>query len=181
MLTLLTVAVAAAIGFATAAYNVAPVTGNTEFGTANHSFVFEDSDPDTLQPVVAAGEEWFGSIDAIGHRAVPVAGSVDTVDYRAQDPDGPYGSPLLDLRDGRYPASDDEIAVTDGVADTFAASVGATFALDGVGGPSSVSSRTRATSTTSSPSCPVGDRLVRVGDDARRRLRGAGRLVPACR
>ena len=132
MLALLTVAVAAAIGFATAAYNLAPVTGNAEFGTANHSFVLEDPDPDSLQPVVAAGEEDFGAVDAIGHRAVAVPGSVDTLDYRAQDPDGPYGSPLLDLRDGRYPASDDEIAVTDGVADTFDAGIGAMFALDGV-------------------------------------------------
>ena len=57
VLALLTVAVAAAIGFATAAYNLAPVTGNAEFGTANHSFVLEDPDPDSLQPVVAAGEE----------------------------------------------------------------------------------------------------------------------------
>ena len=82
--------------------------------------------------MVAAGEEWFGTVDAIGHRAVAVPGSVDTLDYRAQDPDGPYGSPLLDLRDGRYPASDDEVAVTDGVADTFDAGIGAAFALDGV-------------------------------------------------
>ena len=132
VLTLLTVAVAAAIGFATAAYNLAPVTGNAEFGTANHSFVFEDPDPDSLQPVVAAGEEHFGTVDAIGHREVTVPGSVDTVDYRAQDPDGPYGSPLLDLRDGRYPTSDVEVAVTDGVADTFNLDIGDTYALDGV-------------------------------------------------
>ena len=132
VLALLTVTVAAAIGVATAAYNLAPVTGNAEFGTANHSFVLEDADPDSLQPLVAAGEEDFGAVDAIGHRAVAVPGSVDTLDYRAQDPDGPYGSPLLDLRDGRYPASEDEIAVTDGVAKTFDAGIGATFAVDGV-------------------------------------------------
>ena len=132
VLALLTVAVAAAIGFATAAYNLAPVTGNAEFGTANHSFVLEDPDPESLRPVVAAGEEWFGAVDAIGHRSVAVAGSVDTLDYRAQEPDGPYGSPLLDLREGRYPASDDEVAVTDGVADTFDVNMGGTLALDGV-------------------------------------------------
>ncbi len=132
VLALLTVAVAAAIGFATAAYNLAPVTGNAEFGTANHSFVLEDPAPEALQPVVAAGAEHFGSIDAIGHRAVAVPGSVDPLDYRAQDPDGPYGSPLLDLRDGRYPATDAEVAVTDGVADTFDAGIGAVFAVDGV-------------------------------------------------
>ena len=132
VLTLLTVAVAAAIGFATAAYNLAPVSGNAEFGTANHYFVFDDPEPERLRATLAAGEEWFGAIDAIGHRAVPVPGSVDTVDYRAQDPNGPYGSPLLDLRDGRYPQRDDEVAVTDGIAETNAVDIGSTLALDGV-------------------------------------------------
>jgi putative ABC transport system permease protein len=132
VLALLTVAVAAAIGFATAAYNAAPVGGNAQFGTANHSFVFDDPGPDRLQSTLAAGEEWFGSIDAIGHRAAAVPGSVDAVDYRAQDPNGPYGSPLLDLRDGRYPESDDEVAVTDEIADTSDVEIGSSLALDGV-------------------------------------------------
>jgi putative ABC transport system permease protein len=132
VLALLTVTVGAAIGFATAVYNLAPVPGNAEFGTANHSFVLDDPDPDLVQPTLAAAEEQFGAVDIIGHRGVPVPGSVDTVDYRAQDPAGPYGSPLLDLRDGRYPTTDDEVAITDGIADTFDADIGATFALDGV-------------------------------------------------
>ena len=38
MLALLTVTVAAAIGFATAAYNAAPATGDAEFGSANHFY-----------------------------------------------------------------------------------------------------------------------------------------------
>ena len=63
---------------------------------------------------------------------MPVPGSVETVDYRTQDPHGPFGAPLLDLRDGRYPAADDEVAVTDGVAETLDLDIGATFALDGV-------------------------------------------------
>jgi putative ABC transport system permease protein len=132
VLALLTVSVAAAIGFATAAYNLAPVTGNAEFGTANHSFVFNNPDADLVQPTLAAYEEEFGTIDVIRHWDVPIPGSVDPVDYRAQDPAGPYGSPLLDLRDGRYPVTDDEIAVTDGVADTFDAAIGSSFAVDGV-------------------------------------------------
>jgi putative ABC transport system permease protein len=132
VLALLTVSVAAAIGFATAAYNLAPVTGNAEFGTANHSFVFDNPDADLVQPTLAAYEEEFGTIDVIRHRDVPIPGSVDPIDYRAQDPAGPYGSPLLDLRDGRYPVTDDEIAVTDGVADTFDAAIGSSFAVDGV-------------------------------------------------
>ena len=132
VLGLLTVTVAAAIGFATAAYNAAPATGDAEFGSADRSIVVEDADPAAMRSVLAAGEEWFGTVDVIGHRTVPVPGSIDTVDYRAQDPDGTYGSPLLDLRDGRYPATDDEVAVTDGVAETLDAGIGDSFALDGV-------------------------------------------------
>ena len=54
------------------------------------------------------------------------------VDYRSQQPDGPFGGPLLDLRSGRYPAADDEAAVTDWVADTLDAGIGSTIDLDGV-------------------------------------------------
>lgn len=132
VLAMLTVAVAAAVGFASAAYNVAPVPGNAEFGTANHSFTFDEPDRGTLQSKIEAAEEWFGAIDVIGHRPVPVPGSVATVDYRTQDPHGPYGTPVLELDDGRFPAADGEVAVTDWVAETFALDIGNSFALDGV-------------------------------------------------
>ena len=128
MLALLTVAVAAAVGFAAAAYNLAPVAGDAEFGTANHFFEFDDPDPRGAgRHARRRREEWFGTIDVIGHRAVPVPGSVETVDYRTQDPNGPFGGPLLDLRDGRYPAADGEVALTDWVAETFDLDIGGTF------------------------------------------------------
>ena len=72
---LLTVSVAAAVGFSCAAYNVAPASGNAQFGDATHFFRFEDNDPAALQAKLDAGAEWFGSIDAIGHRPVPVPGT----------------------------------------------------------------------------------------------------------
>jgi putative ABC transport system permease protein len=131
VLTMLTVAVAGAIGCATAAYNLAPVPANAELGTARFSLIFDDLDPDVLRRTLARGEQWFDAVDAIGHRAVPIPGSDDTVDHRAQDPDGPYGSPMLDLRDGRYPATNEEVAVTDWVAETFDADIGASLAIDG--------------------------------------------------
>jgi putative ABC transport system permease protein len=131
VLGVLTVAVAAAIGLATAAYNLAPVSGNAEFGTGNAFFVFREPDPSTLPTKLAAADEWFGDIDVISHRDVPVRGSVNPLDYRTQDPAGPFGGPLLDLTDGRYPTSGDEIAVTDWVADSFDLSIGENFALDG--------------------------------------------------
>lgn len=128
---LLTLAVAAAIFSASAAYNVAPVPSNAEFGTVNHYLRFPAFDPQALQADIAFAEEQFGIIDVITHRYVPVPGSVETVEFRAQDPQGPYSHPMLDLLDGRYPTAADEVAVTDRVAETFALDIGTPFALDG--------------------------------------------------
>ena len=116
----------------TAAYNIAPAAGAAEFGTANSFFRFDEPEPEALQTKLEAGEEWFGAIDVIGHRSVPVPGSIETVDYRTQDPQGPFGAPMLDLRDGRFPVAVDEVAVTDWVAETFDLDIGAAFSLDGV-------------------------------------------------
>jgi putative ABC transport system permease protein len=132
ILGLLTAAVAAAIGFTCAAFNLAPASGQADFGDADHFFRFEDPDPRTLPAKLDAAREWFGAIDAIGHRDVPVPGTVKRVDYRSQDPNGPFGRPMLDLRAGRYPRADDEVAVTDWVATTLDAPIGSTIDLDGV-------------------------------------------------
>ena len=47
------------------------------------------SDPRTLQAALDSAEETFGTIDVVGHRSVPVPGSVETVDYRSQTPAAP--------------------------------------------------------------------------------------------
>ncbi|HTN81712.1 MAG TPA: FtsX-like permease family protein [Acidimicrobiales bacterium] len=132
ILSLLTVAVAAAVGFSCLAFNVAPVSGQAEFGDANHFFRFNDPSPATLQPKLDAAKQWFGTIDAIGHRPVPLPGTVKQIDYRSQDPKGAFGKPMLRLRSGRYPAADDEVAVTNGVIDALALHIGSTIDLDGV-------------------------------------------------
>ncbi len=132
ILSLLTVAIAAAVGFSCAAFNIAPVPGEAEFGDANHYFRFNDPDPATLQAKLDAATEWFGEIDAIGHRPVPLPGTVEQIDYRSQQPDGPFGKPMLHLRSGRYPVADDEVAVTDGVAAAVGTKIGSTIDLDGV-------------------------------------------------
>ena len=130
VLVLLTVAVAAAIFSVSAAYNVVP-SADARFGTANHRLDVDESDPRRLDADVSAVEAWFGTVEVIGHRPVPVPGSVETVDLRAQDPRGAYGAPMLRLREGRYPAAAGEVAVTDAVAATFQVGVGDTLALDG--------------------------------------------------
>ena len=132
ILTMLTVAVAGAVGLTCAAYNVAPVSGRAEFGDANHWFTFKDVDPQTLPAKLDAARAWFGEIDVIGHRRVAVPGTVKQIDYRSQQPGGAFGKPLLRLRSGRYPASDGEAAVSDDVARALGLSAGSTVDLDGV-------------------------------------------------
>jgi putative ABC transport system permease protein len=128
---LLTVAVAAAIGSITIAYNTTPAD-NSEFGSANNILEFDGRDPRLLQAGLAAAEEQFGTIDVIGHRSVPVPGGVENVDFRSQNPDGAYGGELLSLRKGDYPTSSGQVAVTDGVAELLRVEIGSTLALGGV-------------------------------------------------
>jgi putative ABC transport system permease protein len=130
IVTLLTVAVAAAIGSITVAYNTVPAD-NSEFGSANMVLNFDGSDPRKLQAGLDAAERSFGTLDVIGHRSVSVPGGVETVDYRSQVPGGAYSDDLLALNRGRYPSGPREAAVTDGVADSLRLEIGSPLALDG--------------------------------------------------
>ncbi len=130
VVTLLTVAVAAAIGSITIAYN-SGAADNSDFGSANQVLTFDGSDPGELQAGLDSARKSFRTIDVIGHRSVPVPGSVETVDYRSQIPGGAYGSDLLALRRGSYPVGLAQVAVTDGVAESLRLELGSTLALDG--------------------------------------------------
>ena len=68
-----------------------------EFGSASGLLMFDGSDPQALEAALASAEESFGTTDVIGHRKVPVPGGVETVDFRSQHPDGPYGGDLSRL------------------------------------------------------------------------------------
>ena len=132
IVSLLSVAVAAAIGLACAAYNVAPASGRADFGDADHFLRFDRPDPATLQAKLDAATEHFGAIDAIGHRPVPCPARSGRSTTDRSSPTARSAAPLLDLRSGRYPTADDEAAVTDWVADTLDAAIGSTIDLDGV-------------------------------------------------
>ena len=127
---LVTVAVAAAIGSVTVAYNSARAE-DAEFGSAGHLLRFDGGDPRLLAAGLAAAEEQLGTIDVIGHRSLPVPGGADKVEFRAQDPGGAYGGARLALRRGSYPNGPDEVAVTDSVATLLGLEIGQTIALDG--------------------------------------------------
>src|SRR6266540_2373140 len=87
VVTLLSVAVAAAVGSITVVYNTSPAD-NAEHGSANYLLQFDGTHPRKLEAELASARRWFGTIDVISHRSVPIPGSVETVDYRAQDPHG---------------------------------------------------------------------------------------------
>jgi putative ABC transport system permease protein len=129
---LLTVAVAAAIGSVTVAYNTgADPSRDPDFGSANHLLNVDGSDPRALEASLAIARRQHGTIDVIGHRSFAVPGAVETVEFRSQDPVGPYGGARLALHRGGYPEGSREVAVTDGVAELLGLEIGETLSLDG--------------------------------------------------
>jgi putative ABC transport system permease protein len=131
VVTLLTVAVTAAIGSVTVVYNTAP-SDDAAVGSAAHALNLDGADPRKLEAALAAARQRFGTIEVIEHRSVVVPGGVEKLDFRAQDPGGAYGGELLELRSGSFPRGTDEVAVTDGVAELLRLELGSTLALDGV-------------------------------------------------
>jgi putative ABC transport system permease protein len=130
VIALLTVACAAAIASVTIAYNSGSAD-DAEFGSASSLLRFDGADPDKLEAGLAAARERFGTIDVIGQRSLPVPGSVDKLEFRSQDPHGPYGDARLALLRGSYPRGPGEVAVSDGVATLLGLELGDPLALDG--------------------------------------------------
>jgi len=124
VMALLTVTVAGALLTIAAAYNL-PDSATARFGTATQLIRVDGGE--TLSRLLAASD----TIEVIGHRTAPIPGLTRTVEVRAQDPDGPYGRPMLHLLSGRYPTGPDEVAITDEVATLMRARVGGQLALDG--------------------------------------------------
>ena len=69
-----------------------------------------------LASQIAALQQRFGRVDVIENQTVAIPGSINTYDLRAQNPNGPFGQPMLSLVSGHYPAGPGQVAVTDGVA-----------------------------------------------------------------
>jgi putative ABC transport system permease protein len=130
IVTLLTVAVAAAVAGITVVYNTAPAD-NAAFGSANHSLKFDAADPRKLAAGLAAAKRWFGTTDVVVQSYAHVPGSVERVYYFGLDPSGPYLHRLVSLRRGSYPRGAGQVAVTDGVAKLMRLHVGSTLRLDG--------------------------------------------------
>ena len=95
VLALLTLVVAATIAIATGTYNTSGVGDDAEFGTAAHLFRIDGIDAGRHEEAVSAAEEWFGEVGVVATWERPVPGSVERVQYRGQDPDGPFSAPML--------------------------------------------------------------------------------------
>ena len=74
--------------------------------------------------VVAAAQRAFGTVEEIDHQSIAIPGTRNSIDLRAQDPNGTYGHPTLRLVAGRFPTGPDEIAMTNDAAATFDLHVG---------------------------------------------------------
>ena len=127
---LLTLTVAAAAFSEAAAYNVASLPG-AQFGSADHLLQFAGSGQKVLSADIAAARKAFGTIQVIGRRFVPIPGSAQTVEYRAENPHGPYSGPALALAQGHYPGGTGQVAVTSGIAQTLQLHIGSSLSLDG--------------------------------------------------
>src|SRR2546429_2641987 len=75
------------------------------FGTADHLVTLASTGAQ-LDADLAKLHSSFGTVDVIEHeKKIPVPGSANGIDLRAQDPNGPYGRTMLRLDKGRWPQS----------------------------------------------------------------------------
>ena len=108
-----------------------PLSPYVGFGNAQDLATFSGNSASTTAKI-ASWHERFGALDVIDNETVTVPGSVDTFDLRAQNPNGPYGQPLLSLVSGNFPTRANEVAVTSGVASDFNLKVGSDWREMGV-------------------------------------------------
>jgi putative ABC transport system permease protein len=130
LVALLTMTVAGAVFGGSAAYNVTP-SPNAQFGSATQLLSFDGARPRALAANIAAARKAFGTIETIGHRYVPIPGSVETVEFRSQSPSGHYGRSLLALRQGRFPEGAGEADLTEGLTRTLGIGVGGSLRVGG--------------------------------------------------
>ena len=100
-----------------------PLSPYVGFGNAQDLATFSGNSASTTTKI-ASWHQRFGAVDVIDNETITVPGSIDTFDLRAQNPDGPYGQPLLSLVSGHFPTKASEAAVTSGVASELNLKVG---------------------------------------------------------
>ena len=126
---LLTVAVAAMVTGSAVAAAAPGQPGSATFGTATAMITLPGSDP-RLAADIAAIRQRRGAVDVIESENLRT-GTTQNVQLRAEDPRAPFGSPMVALVSGRYPAAPGEVALTGAVADLYGVSRGGMVRLAG--------------------------------------------------
>lgn len=114
---LLTVAVAAMVMGSAVAAAAPGQPGEATFGTATAMITLPGSDP-RLAADVAAITRRHGTVDVIENEDLGT-GTTQDVQLRAEDPRAAFGSSMLALVSGRYPAAPGQVALTGAVADLY--------------------------------------------------------------
>jgi putative ABC transport system permease protein len=126
---LLTVAVAAMV-MGTAVATAAPgQPGEATFGTATTMITLPGSDP-SLAADITTIRHRYGTVDVIDNENLST-GTTQDVQLRGEDPHAAFGSPMLALVSGRYPAAPGQVALTGAVADLYGVSRGGAVRLAG--------------------------------------------------
>jgi putative ABC transport system permease protein len=129
VVSLIVLAVAALVVGATVSTNSPPPAG-AGFGTAQYQANVSGTSAHDLSRLSTLSHT-YGTLDIIENAKTPVPGSLLTFDFRSQNPDGPYGRPMLQLLSGRYPTMPGQVAITHGVAQDFNLRVGSTWHFQG--------------------------------------------------
>jgi putative ABC transport system permease protein len=130
ILALIVVAVAATIVGSAVATNTPPPK-DSSFGAAQDSLTFQTLDSRATTEIASLAHH-YGRIELIENETMPIPGSIDTYQLRAEDPHGRFGYPMLAIVSGRYPSTRDEVAVTAGVASAFHLQLRSTWLMGGV-------------------------------------------------
>ena len=138
ILLLIVVAVAAVVVGSAVAVNTPP-PANAGFGTAHDLATFDltptAKSASTSLPAVEAHiaviERAVGAVQVVANETITVPGSTQTYQLRSQDPNGPYGGPMLQLLSGHYPTGHTQVAVTPGLASELNLRVGDTWPQGG--------------------------------------------------
>jgi putative ABC transport system permease protein len=130
VLIMLAVAVAATIMGAAVATNTPPAAPSAStFGTGRALITLPGHAPD-LAAGLAAITARYRTVDVIENQDL-TTGLLQNVELRAQNPAGPYGSPMIALVSGRYPAGPGQVALTSQVATLYNLHTGSTWRVLG--------------------------------------------------
>jgi putative ABC transport system permease protein len=130
VLGLLTVAVAATVWGSSVVTNAQLRDPNwPTYGTGAATATLPGSDPHLAADVAAVAHRW-GPADVIDNEKI-ATGTNQSVQLRAEKPNGHFNAPLLSLVSGAYPAGPGQVALTSQVATLYGAHVGGTWRAAG--------------------------------------------------